>query len=750
MSSSMRILTYNTQMRSALMEMGFPPSIPPVYTAPLRAKLVSHAILDSPDEIDVVCLNEIFDEPSRRILSDELSGEFPFQVSKADTFHTRILSPGISDDIMEKVWELTFGPLTDLAGLALLKLEDSGLFLASRFPFATVPTPPEVVALLGPFAFPNGVPVVRFFMYADSSDADKFAAKGVLYVRLKPPGAGVRHVFISHTQADTEAIEENTGDRRKQIQTVADFVEHCIGETPPFSEEVFFLGDLNIVGHGDQNPDAHPSDRDDPEWTNLFGTSGAPMFGQLVDRWGRDQCPGGATGRTDPGFTADVVYPPVRQRLDYLFTSASSQLAVQHLRIDRELADPHGVVPFLSDHQPLLADINVVAPHCTPATALVTPDVVDFSDDDSLIDGMVKWYRFDVPGTYDIDLQHLGADTTSEIYLGDDFSTPQPPYRNVSDPERGPRFVLAAPFFVKVHLVQRHSECSYTLRSHRHVGRTWRDAIVLVPDQFRHERFPAQPFNIDTNDAEWDDSESKWFLVETPRIPLPHPAELSVGVFDPVEELGGGTSTTPVRITLGKWDGVSPPASPVTGSGPSSGPQNISWQAGDNEHFFVLVQRQSGTATAVSFDIVMSTTLSLLISRPAIDTSLTCQKETSGWGADDIALEIRADGDLVADIPNSVIGDFEDDAVRHVGDKIVAPITPYVESIEVTVIEEDDIDDNDVGVGNVPLVADAVGAPGFTVLHAGIDGRILGSLEIGVDDGRYAFACVISRWHPSA
>ena len=29
MSNSMRILTYNTQMRSALMEMGFPPSIPP-------------------------------------------------------------------------------------------------------------------------------------------------------------------------------------------------------------------------------------------------------------------------------------------------------------------------------------------------------------------------------------------------------------------------------------------------------------------------------------------------------------------------------------------------------------------------------------------------------------------------------------------------------------------------------------------------------------------------------------------------
>ena len=49
----------------------------------------------------------------------------------------------------------------------------------------------------------------------------------------------------------------------------------------------------------------------------------------------------------------------------------------------------------------------------------------------------------------------------------------------------------------------------------------------------------TRPKRRNTTDAEWDDSESKWFLVETPRIPLPHPAQLGVGVFNPVEELGG-------------------------------------------------------------------------------------------------------------------------------------------------------------------------------------------------------------------
>ena len=105
---------------------------------------------------------------------------------------------------------------------------------------------------------------------------------------------------------------------------------------------------------------------------------------------------------------------------------------------------------------------------------------------------------------------------------------------------------------------------------------------------------------------------------------------------------------------------------------------------------------------------------------------------------------------MIAAIPNSVIGDFEDDSVRHVGDKILSEITPYTDGIEIKVIEEDDIDDNDVGVGTIPAVRDAPGTPGFAVLHQGIDGRILGSLTIPVDDGRYAFACVISLWHPSA
>ena len=81
------------------------------------------------------------------------------------------------------------------------------------------------------------------------------------------------------------------------------------------------------------------------------------------------------------------------------------------------------------------------------------------------------------------------------------------------------------------------------------------------------------------------------------------------------------------------------------------------------------------------------------------------------------------------------------------------PFIPYTESIEIKVIEEDGIDDNDVGVGTLHSVGDLSNdppPPGFSRTYKGSDGRIAGVLQINVDSGRYGFACVVSRWHPSA
>lgn len=98
------------------------------------------------------------------------------------------------------------------------------------------------------------------------------------------------------------------------------------------------------------------------------------------------------------------------------------------------------------------------------------------------------------------------------------------------------RYVLMAQFFIKVFLVHRHSECSFALRTHRHEGPSWRDAIVLAPGQRSTRRSPPIR-SMALRGTHWDDIESKWLLVETPRLSLPQPIDLAVTVREQAEEL---------------------------------------------------------------------------------------------------------------------------------------------------------------------------------------------------------------------
>ena len=57
------------------------------------------------------------------------------------------------------------------------------------------------------------------------------------------------------------------------------------------------------------------------------------------------------------------------------------------------------------------------------------------------------------------------------------------------------------------------------------------------------------------------------------------------------EDRGFGPEPTEVILTLGQWDGITPPATLMDQAGPDEAPLTVEWQARDNEHFFVLVQR---------------------------------------------------------------------------------------------------------------------------------------------------------------
>ncbi len=750
MSDSLRILTYNTQLRSWGMEVGADESIPPSETAEDRAKLIAENILASANDYDIVCLNEVFDEDARLILMAILLPHYPYAVTKADVAGVEVAWPGKPI--------LPLNPMALLLGVTGIsfigswlalgkpKVEDSGVMLLSRWPFALEPITEAMVSLLDPRAVseltPIGMPRVAFKPYVASTGGDAWASKGVVYARVKRGDDQVYHVFASHTQADDHALGEHETERKGQMAEVAEFITKCVGPAP-FSEEVFFLGDLNIHG-GQSQAAAEPATR---EWKEQFATPGLPLCDHLVDGWGRYQCTGGP-GLRDRGTTAPAVYPPPEQRLDYFFRSATSGLTVQHLYIDYALATvPPGVdgVSYLSDHRPLGADLNRPQPNSTPPEALsCVPDTNGmYSDSDYRLPGGVKWYRFDLKGTYEFKVASPFP-VRFDVYLDTDLSRPRQQYREEALPDFGIRYVLAStPFLVKVYCTDRRTEFQFDFRAHLHLGASIRDAIDLVPENPYGEAFPAgQLLNTDAVEAPWDDTDSKWFRLDAPRTPVAGPIHLGAEV-KLVDHAEGGA-----LVVAGRQE-VNGQLTEVARDGPSTGPLSLRWDGRSSERFFIGVQRQDRAGAALGFEIVARTSITILLGGTVGTPRLVCMEETSGWGSDDIALGLAADGATLRDISNDEIGDFDQDDVRDL-DQWIPPTAVYTSHVDVTVIEEDGIDPDDVGSRQLPILSALAGAPGITTDPADPDGTVRVRVSVDVDDGRYELRCSLSRWHEKA
>ena len=740
MSSDLRILTYNTQLRSWMMELnGFPPNIPPSYTAPTRAKLIAANILASAHDYDVVCLNEVFDEESRDILSGELRGAYPYQVTKADLMYTRLARPGIVNDLENKAFDLAFEPLLNVASLFALKFEDSGLFLASRFPFGTVPLTQPIIDVLGADAaqeFPDGLMQVSFMTYADTAGGDGRASKGVLWARLLQQANQPMDIFMSHTQADNENNGENATERGLQLAAAWQFITARVGD-PPFSNPTFFVGDLNIVG----GLAADPPQADTVEWNALFDTPGQPFTDHLRDQWGQVQCRGGGSGLTDPGFTADVRYPPLRQRLDQ-FVGTPGPYVLQHEWIDWELASaPEGIdkVPRLSDHRPL--GIHLGAPHANANTADALRQAPLPNDEDSRLlgPGEVAWYRFEEQGTYEFRLVPEDPDVYFEVYLGSDLSRPQDVYRLEEHPDWGKRFVLLAPFFVKVGNRRRDREFLYTFRSHRHLGTSPDDAIHLIPTVPYPETFPpTHQLNGDSAVTSWPDEDTKYFLVETPRVDTSRPLTMSVELTS--------QDPTKVSVTVAEWNTPDPPQL-VADSGPDVAPRVAGWQGKPGQTFLVGVTRHDATYPPTSCVLTADIDISLILGGSKGNPVLVCTEETSGWGSDDIALELTSDTGWARSVSNDEIGDFDQDDPRDLWTYIPDTVS-YETGFTVSVIEEDDIDSNDVGTQVIPPFHEVKAWPQWRPIGPDLPHQITGGVTIDVDDGTYTLNCTLATWDP--
>src|SRR5262245_53508972 len=147
MSASLRILTYNTQLRSWGMEALAQETLFPTTSAESRAATIAKRILESPEDYDVVCLNEVVDDDARDVLRDALAAKYPNRVEKADVDNlalqigTVAATPvGIALTLPIQGWLAAMG--VAIAGFELFlstKFEDSGLMIFSRLPFANDP-----------------------------------------------------------------------------------------------------------------------------------------------------------------------------------------------------------------------------------------------------------------------------------------------------------------------------------------------------------------------------------------------------------------------------------------------------------------------------------------------------------------------------------------------------------------------------------------------------------------------------------
>lgn len=748
MSESLRILSFNTQLRSWAMEVGASPgyTIPPVDTAEERAEMIADAIVDSPFDYDIVGLCEVFDEDARAILRKKLRGRFPYQIAKCDYDHVRVENgTGSTQNLgLLGLWHLVGLPSDITSGY---RLEDSGLMLMSRWPFETMSTAaldPGVAALLALSGMPiePTTPVVNFMPFVDTEGNDGDACKGVAYMRVQRAPGQVYHVFLSHTQADTDFLEEHKGARAKQLDAVGQFIKVCAGGSLPFAQEVFFMGDLNVFG------EQAATARDGFEWKTYFGSLGSLLSDFMVDLWGRRQCVG-APGLRDPGFSATVRYPPQEQRLDYLFASSSSRLAAQHLMIDYDLAQVppgHKDVSYLSDHRPLRLDLARPRANGTPHGALVVtfpapPALPLFVDRDQwLIEGQVKWYRFDTAGTYDFFLVQNGPRCGYEVYLDTDLSRPRRQYRKETHPDFGDKFVLAsAPFLVKVYPLSRTGEQRFTFRAHRHEGRGPHDAIQLPYGVTVGESFPGsgQRLNDDMLATGWGDADTKWFRLDGPQIPLSRPLQVTITL-----ELDRGDAPFGIalaRENAGIWD-------LLDRQGPGRTRYETATPLKDGDQLYVQVRRADGmTPRDLAFRLVAATDLSILLGGKRGAPRLMCQDETSGWGADDIELGITVDGVELRYIDNDEIGDFEQDAIRDLN-QWIPDLVPYFDGIEFKVVELDDTSPDDIGRETLRPREQLVGWDRFGVTKSDDDRTIRGSLFVDVDDGTYAVQISVTTW----
>ena len=218
-----------------------------------RAEKVGARILQM--DLDVVALNEIFVESARQKLLNILKPTYPHIVA-------RIEHPADTDlgDIAEEHFGAYF-------------VQDSGLMLFSKHPFLPLSGTAHLVPDAEIDLYVNGVPTtnsgqtaVAFTEYRfDCQRSDCNSGKGAALVRIEKTPQQRFAVAWSHLQAsygDDEPGQRSSGMdlRVAQFGKIRQLVNDSLTATERGSQEVFVLGDLNVIGRYPDGQDLNTTD----------------------------------------------------------------------------------------------------------------------------------------------------------------------------------------------------------------------------------------------------------------------------------------------------------------------------------------------------------------------------------------------------------------------------------------------------------------------------------------------------------
>lgn len=678
------------------------------------ADRLATAILIDSANIDMIALNEVWDEDAKKILKDRLSVLYPVQVTDIDKSLVDI-----------RTHELAGVPLI---GGVRFNGEDSGLMFFAKADFRVLPLPDPTYkwgANSGE-TLRASTSQVAFNWFKDCGNVDCYSAKGAAMIRLQHGTTGpIYNVVFTHMQADyPEDNEFYKGVRLLQFNEIRKMVEKTLAPVSSHTngqETILVLGDLNV-------PYLEVAKRD--EWRERFKTDSSFFTSPLIETYYH------TSSQADHTETNEVDH----ERLDYILASpklpaspseASRDRCVQHVTV------PVGFRNLESDHNAVRADINRGYFYCAPAIAFrvdldgqntVTIDTQPTNsavaiDQTQISAGTMQWFEVkeQSSGTWSI-----GPDTNNvkiDVFLPEDMTTPVSRY-NKTAAKIGPggitvlyalnQYALPRHFFIRASGIARTTVSDYSLRIHRHTCATKQDACILQPELPMEARLSASGDSNPQNQA--------WFR------------------FDAV---GAATSGKKQVITVRADNVPSPRLSSTIDSFVNPGANALakttnadthtySGEMADGGHGYLKIVQSSAANSATVVKGTLGTSL-----RAITIGNLTCVDETNPeTGSDDIFTRVDIDG-TVKRAPSSDYVEFDCDNpsdTKPWASRVGGPKTKFfIDHFAMRLIEDDDTSENDDSMRKaVPeLAPDEVTRDGRLTWH--------------FDDGKYYFNYTLTR-----